>query len=158
MSKNQLSLTVKAATAFSTLGPVGFLPKAPGTWGSAVAVIVSPFLFYPFNLPIRLSILILLFVIGSLAATQAEKTLGAKDPGSVIIDEVLGQWVTLLPFTTMTGWHFIIGFVLFRIFDIKKPWPIKKSENWLKSGWGIMIDDVIAGIYAAICLWLIRMI
>jgi phosphatidylglycerophosphatase A len=158
MSENQQSPMVKAATFISTLGPVGFLPKAPGTWGSAVAVIVSPFLFYPFTLPVRIAILVLLFIFGALASTQAEKSLGTKDPGCVIIDEVLGQWVTFTPFVIMTGWQFITGFILFRIFDILKPWPVRQSENWLKSGWGIMIDDAIAGIYAAICLWLIRMI
>ncbi len=158
MTQNKESFTTKSATFFSTLGPVGFLPKAPGTWGSAVAVIAAPFLFYPFDHLTRGIILAALFIVGSLAASEAEKSLGCKDPGSVIIDEVLGQWITFAPFAIMTSWQFLTGFVLFRAFDILKPWPVRQSEKWLKSGWGVMIDDVIAGIYAALCLWLIRMI
>ena len=142
----------------ATLGPVGFLPKAPGTWGSAAAAIAAPFFFYPFSFPIKIFILILLFIFGAMACSEAEIKLGKKDPGCVVIDEVLGQWITFLPFGLMTGWQFIAGFIFFRIFDILKPWPVRQSENWLKSGWGVMIDDLLAGVYAAAALWLFRMI
>ena len=148
----------KILVNIATLGPVGFLPKAPGTWGSAVAAIGAPFCFYPFPFTVKVLILAFIFIFGAIACSEAEVQLGKKDPGCVIIDEVLGQWITYLPFGMMTGSQLIIGFVFFRIFDILKPWPIKQSEKWLKSGWGVMIDDVLAGVYAAIALWLFRMI
>lgn len=143
-------------TKVATLGPVGFLPKAPGTWGSAAAVITAPFLFLPLPIPVRIIVLGLLFYFGALACSAAEKDLGQKDPGCVVIDEVLGQWVTFLPFAGLVSWQVLAGFILFRIFDIYKPWPVRASENWLKSGYGVMIDDLFAGVYAMLALWLLR--
>ncbi len=156
------SLLDRLSLAVSTLGPIGWLPKAPGTWGSLAAVVAAPFIFLPFSLQIRLWILAALFVLGGLAAHRAEKILGQKDPGCVVIDEVLGQWVCFLPFAfrfaSVNFWHLAIGFALFRAFDILKPWPIRRSETWLPGGFGIMLDDVIAGILAALCLWPIRLL
>jgi phosphatidylglycerophosphatase A len=143
-------------THVATLGPVGHLPKAPGTWGSAAALITAPFLFLPFHLPVRILILGLIFYFGAKASTAAEKQLGKKDPGCVVIDELLGQWLVFLPFPAVVTWHLLLGFVLFRIFDITKPFPIKQSEKWLKDGGGVMIDDAFAGLYAMFFLWLIR--
>lgn len=143
-------------TKFATLGPVGFLPKAPGTWGSAAAIITAPFLFFPLPLPVRVIVLGLLFYFGAIVCTAAEKELGEKDPSSVVIDEVLGQWIVFLPFPGIVSWHVIAGFILFRIFDIFKPWPVRASEKWLKSGYGVMIDDVFAGLYAMLGLALLR--
>lgn len=151
MKKFKISLT-----SIATLGPIGFLPKAPGTWGSAAALIVAPFLFFPLPIPVRVIVLGLLFYFGAIACTAAEKEMGEKDPSSVVIDEVLGQWVVFLPFPGIVGWQAIAGFILFRIFDIYKPWPIKASEKWLKSGYGVMIDDLFAGIYAMIGLAILR--
>ncbi|MBU1001202.1 MAG: phosphatidylglycerophosphatase A [Proteobacteria bacterium] len=146
----------RLATAFATLGPVGHLPKGPGTWGSAAAVIAAPFLFMPFSLMTRSLILAALFVVGSLAATRAETVLGKKDPGCVVIDEVLGQWLTFLPFSILPTWQVLAGFFFFRLFDITKPFPIRRSENWLPAGWGVMLDDVLAGLYAAAALFAAR--
>lgn len=143
----------RIATAFATLGPVGHLPKAPGTWGSAVAVIAAPFVFLPLSPLHRCIILALLFIIGGLAANRAEVVIGKKDPGSVVIDEVLGQWTVYALFPIMTTWQILLGFLLFRLFDITKPWPVKAAENWLPGGFGVMIDDLLAGIYAALCMW-----
>ncbi|WP_432735951.1 phosphatidylglycerophosphatase A family protein [Maridesulfovibrio sp. FT414] len=143
-------------TKIATLGPVGFLPKAPGTWGSAAALITAPFLFFPLPIPVRVIVLGLLFYFGALACTAAEKEIGKKDPSSVVIDEVLGQWIVFLPFPGIVAWQAIVGFALFRLFDILKPWPVRASEKWLKDGYGVMIDDLFAGVYAMICLWLIR--
>ncbi len=144
------------STKLSTLGPIGFLPKAPGTWGSATAIILAPFLFMPHSLLVRSTILVLLFLFGSLAATQAEHVLGRKDPGCIILDEVLGQWVTLLPFSILPTWQVLAGFVFFRLFDITKPFPIRRAERFFPAGWGVMADDVLAGVYAAIALWIAR--
>ncbi|WP_319780247.1 phosphatidylglycerophosphatase A [Maridesulfovibrio sp.] len=143
-------------THVATLGPVGHLPKAPGTWGSAAALITAPFLFLPFHLPIRILILGLIFYFGAKACTAAEIELGQKDPGCVVIDELFGLWFVFLPFPAVVYWHLIVGFILFRIFDITKPFPIRQSEKWLKDGWGVMIDDAFAGLYAMLGLLLIR--
>jgi len=156
----QRSFLDRASLAVSTLGPIGHLPKAPGTWGSLAAVIAAPWIFLPFSPQIRLYILGAIFLVGGLAAHRAEKILGKKDPGIVVIDEVLGQWACFFPFTfQFTGpsvWHLLIGFALFRAFDILKPWPIRRSETWLPGGFGVMLDDLIAGAYAALCLWPVR--
>ncbi|BBD08332.1 phosphatidylglycerophosphatase A [Desulfovibrio ferrophilus] len=150
---SNVSTSDRIATAFATLGPIGHLPAGPGTWGSAAALITAPFLFMPFSPVTRSIILIALFVLGSLAATRAEVVLGKKDPGCVIIDEVLGQWLTLLPFSILPTWQILAGFIFFRLFDIAKPFPIRRSEKWLPAGWGVMIDDVVAGLYAAAALY-----
>ncbi|MDY6850778.1 MAG: phosphatidylglycerophosphatase A [Thermodesulfobacteriota bacterium] len=156
----QRSFLDRASLTVSTLGPIGRLPKAPGTWGSLAAMITAPWLFLMFSFQARLLILGALFVLGGLTAHRAEKILDQKDPGCVVIDEVLGQWVCFFPFSFNLGsaniWHLLIGFALFRAFDILKPWPIRRSENWLAGGFGVMLDDVIAGVYAALCLWLVR--
>jgi Phosphatidylglycerophosphatase A and related proteins len=66
---------------------------------------------------------------------------------------VLGQWITYAPFAVLSWRGLLAGFVLFRIFDMLKPWPVNASENWLPGGYGIMIDDAVAAVYAALCLW-----
>ncbi|WP_457571581.1 phosphatidylglycerophosphatase A family protein [Desulfovulcanus sp.] len=142
----------------ATLGPIGYLPKAPGTWGSLAATILAPFLFIPISLPFKILVLVIIFFLGAYAASLAEKVYKHKDPGCVIIDELLGQWVTFLTLTHSVWFMIIIGFVLFRIFDILKPFPIRNSEQWLKNGFGIMIDDLLAGIYAGFCLFMLSMI
>lgn len=143
--------------SFSTLGFIGRVGKAPGTAGSLAAVLLAPVLFLHLDLYARLLALATLFVVGGLAASRAEAVLGRKDPSMVVIDEVLGQWLTFLPFFLLPTWQLIAGFVLFRVFDIAKPWPIRRSENWLPGGFGIMLDDVLAGIYAMAALALVRM-
>lgn len=140
----------------SRLGPCGIAPKAPGTVGSAASVLIAPLFFMPLSLEWRATLLAVLFVLGSLAATRAEQILGKKDPGEIVVDELFGQWLTFLPFATLhIGW-LVSGFVLFRIFDILKPYPVRNAEHWLPAGWGVMIDDGIAGAYAMLCLGLLR--
>mgnify|MGYP006288987673 CR=1 FL=1 len=140
---------------FSTLGPLGHIPFAPGTWGSVFALLISPWLFMPFSLPVRLLLLITIFVLGAVGAGHAEMLFDQKDPGCVIIDELLGQWVVLLAFNALNFWQLLLGLVFFRIFDIFKPWPVRASETWLPKGWGVMLDDVFAGLYAALALGII---
>lgn len=142
--------------SFSTLGHVGRVAKGPGTAGSLVAVLLAPVLFLPLGPEGRLAAAVALFVVGGLAAGRAERVLGRKDPGSVVIDEVLGQWLTFLPFLELPLWQLAAGFGLFRLFDIAKPWPVRNSENWLPDGFGIMLDDVLAGVYACGCLAVLR--
>jgi phosphatidylglycerophosphatase A len=140
----------------ATLGPIGRIPPAPGTWGSAVAVLAAPLLFLPLTPLWRILLLVALFGLGSLVAGRAEKLLHEKDPGQVIIDEVVGQWLVFLPFAAPTAFELGVGFVLFRLFDVTKPPPVRASENWLPGGAGVMIDDVLAGLYACLGLALLH--
>jgi phosphatidylglycerophosphatase A len=140
------------------LGPVGLLPKMPGTGGSAVAACLAPFLFTPLPLPSRILLLAALFILGGVAAGRTETLLGKKDPRSIVIDEVAGQWVTYLPLSALGIWQVLAGFFLFRIFDVLKPFPVRQSENCLPGGFGVMLDDMLAGAYGAILLWLATMI
>ena len=146
----------KIILAFCRLGFAGLSPKAPGTAGTALACLVAPILFLPFNLISRCFLLAILFVVGSFAATRAEQILGQTDPGQIVIDELVGVWMVLLPIASPTGWEILWAFLFFRIFDIAKPWPVKASEDWLPAGWGIMIDDIVAGCWAMLCLGFCR--
>lgn len=144
----------------STLGPFGRMPVAPGTWGSVAAVLLAPALFLPWSMPVRLAVLAVLFPVGSWCATRAERIIGRPDPGCVVIDELWGQWLTILPLAAgLADWPWLVlGCMLFRIFDIAKPWPVRAAENWLPRGWGIMLDDGVAGLYALGCVLLGRMV
>ena len=149
----------KAVLHFSRLGPAGLSPRAPGTAGSFLAVLIAPFVYLPLSLPWRLAVLAVLFVVGALAASRAEVLLNRQDPGCVVIDELVGQWLSMLLLgnlsassTTADVAFLLVPFVFFRFFDILKPWPVHASESWLPAGWGIMIDDVLAVIWALLCV------
>jgi phosphatidylglycerophosphatase A len=102
-------------------------------------------------------VLALLFVLvtGTIASSRAEQILGKKDPSEVVIDEVLGQWIAILPFAVLAWWEYVAAFVLFRFFDILKPWPVRQLEG-IGGGFGIMIDDAAAGVYALLCMLLLH--
>ena len=138
--------------AFCRVEPAGISPVMPGTCGSLAAVLLAPVLFMPLSLAGRGVALLLLFIAGGIAATRAERVLERKDPGEIVIDEVLGQWLTFAPFATLCWWEMGLGFALFRVFDIAKPWPVRASETWLPGGYGIMLDDAVAGLFAVVCL------
>lgn len=142
------------ALFFCRLGFAGLSPYAPGTCGSALAAIVAPWLFMPLYLPLRFLLLLLIFFVGSLAATRAEEILNTQDPGQVVVDELLGVWMVLLPFAVAPWWLLFLAFAVFRFFDILKPWPVKASERWLPGGYGVMIDDAVAALQALLVLWL----
>ena len=125
----------------------------PGTCGSFAGMLLAPFVFLPLPYWGRVLALALLFVAGAAAGTRAERILGRKDPGEVVIDEVFGQWLTYLPFAALEWPGLAAGFVLFRLFDMTKPPPVRASENWLPGGWGVMLDDGMAALYAMPCLW-----
>ncbi|MES9995449.1 phosphatidylglycerophosphatase A [Desulfovibrio aminophilus] len=142
----------RLALEVATLGPLGRLPKAPGTWGSAAAVLAAPWLFLPLPTNGRLLLLALILGLGIWASTRAEAILGRTDPGCVVVDELLGQWATLLPLTAPTPLPLLLGFALFRLLDILKPWPIRAVERSLPGGLGIMADDLLAGLIAGALL------
>lgn len=146
----------KLALWYSRVGGAGLCPVGPGTAGSAVAAVAAHWLFLPLPLFARLLVLLTVFFTGAIAAGIAERLLGRTDPGEVVIDELLGVWIVLLPFQE-SDWRLLLAaFVCFRIFDIWKPGPIHASENWLPGGYGIMIDDVMAALPALLCVGLLR--
>jgi phosphatidylglycerophosphatase A len=197
--------------AFATSGGLGYLPAAPGTFGSVVGVAVAyvmshfdrvlvvlafliyrdrihnitfavPYMFYrlipdPNFVPSAFAFVVIA-MLGVWTSSRVARYSGQKDPQFVVIDEVSGQHLTLLlggmlplygvyargtlaPWSTVLyprhpNWIILLaGLILFRVFDIWKPFPARQAES-LPSGWGIMADDWVAGIYAAICLWLLR--
>ena len=146
----------KFATALATLGPIGHFPKAPGTWGSMAAMVAAPWLFLPLPVWGRMATLALVLILGTWVCSRAEDIMGKKDPGCVIIDELFGQWLTLLFFSAMPIWNLGLAFILFRIFDIFKPWPVKWAEDTFPGGLGVMLDDGVAGLYAMVCLHFIN--
>jgi len=127
----------------ATVLGIGYFPKAPGTAGSLFAILIL--LLFPVSNFILIILIILFTVLGIWSATIVEKEKG-NDPSIVVIDEVIGQWIALLyiPFSIIPV---ILAFILFRFFDILKPFPIDQSQN-LKGGFGIMVDDILAGIYS----------
>jgi phosphatidylglycerophosphatase A len=129
----------------------GYSPVAPGTAGSVVGLALL-FIIPGFSGWKLLLGCILAFFIGVPAATQIERFEKKKDCGLIVIDEIVGMWITFLYIPgniKLIGW--IAGFLLFRLFDIIKPFPAHRSQN-LKAGWGVMVDDVIAGVYANLVL------
>ena len=141
------------ALAIATFG-VGFLPLIPGTFGSLVGVGIFLLLSSSFAV-VLLSILVLTFS-GIWAASRTEELSGRKDPGKVVVDEVAGQMIALLPLTffSVSAAAVIVSFTLFRLFDIVKPYPAGRLEA-LKGGFGIMCDDLVAGAYAAVITWIV---
>lgn len=134
----------------SVLG-VGFLP-ASGTWGALVALLISPFLMY---FPLALSVCaVLSFFLGIWAIPALIKNQPDKDPGYVVIDEFMGQLVVFafLPHSFANAVTYILGFLFFRLFDILKPWPVSFFDQKMHNAWGIMLDDLMAGIYAVLAL------
>jgi phosphatidylglycerophosphatase A len=136
------------AMLLATAGGVGLLPLAPGTWGSLVGVAIAWAVRDP---RLLLTLCVALFAAGWWAAERVVKRSGIADPGFVVIDEVVGQ-VLVLAVAPHTPWAYAAGFVLFRIADIIKPWPIRAIEAKFRNGFGIMADDLAATIYAAAVL------
>lgn len=136
----------------ATVAGAGYFPVAPGTAGSAVAVVLVAVLdAIPLTQEGHVALLALLvaliFFLGVWAAGQSEKFFGRTDPGHVVIDEVAGQMVALL-LVPHASWKLLLaGFALFRLFDVTKPFPAGRAER-LPGGWGIMLDDLVAGAYA----------
>lgn len=134
----------------STLGPIGYMPIAPGTWGTLAAAIAAYFIHV--TEPVFLLIAVAITVIGIWASGSAERAIGNKDPGCVVIDEVAGYFISVL-YMPRTAIHLIAAFALFRFFDIVKPPPIRGLQK-LGGGVGIMIDDVVAGLFTNLIIQL----
>lgn len=131
----------------------GLAAKAPGTFGTLAAVPIF-WLIQDLHWSFYLSWLCVTFALGVYWCDRASKKMGVHDHGGIVWDEFVGYWITM--FMAPKGWIWmLIGFVAFRFFDIVKPWPINWLDKKVKGGFGIMIDDVIAGIYALIVLQLV---
>lgn len=140
---------IKLILFIATGAYAGYLPKAPGTWGTLVALPLNLLLLKlsPTNYWISL---LGVFLVAVYTAGAAEKILDRKDPGSIVIDEILGMLIALIAAPPLPlVW--LIAFLLFRFFDIVKPWPVSWADRHLNGGLGIVLDDVLAGAYA----WLI---
>ncbi len=145
----------KLAALIATWFGSGLLPKAPGTWGSLAALPFAWVILFvaPSALALVAASFLLLFV-GVWASALHSDTLGTHDAGEIVVDEVVGQWIVLAvaPISPL-GWA--AAFVLFRIFDVIKPWPINWIDKRVTGGWGIMLDDVVAGIFGALAILVI---
>ena len=131
----------------------GLAPVAQGTFGSLAAIL--PWLaLRHLAVPLYLLVLVLAFALGTWACSFAGRALGVDDHRSLVWDEFVGQWLALLPLLVMPSpwWMVALGFALFRLFDVWKPWPIGWLDGHLKGGLGVMVDDVVAGVYAAAVL------
>jgi len=138
----------KSAFWLATWFGSGLFPKAPGTIGSIAALPFGLALLYYTDAITLFVASAVLFVIGCWAADIYEKNAGQKDPSAVVIDEVVGVWLALVP-TGLDMLWVTVAFIAFRFFDILKPWPVSYADKHLKGGFGIMVDDVFAGLMAA---------
>lgn len=141
------------AVFLATVAYCGYFPIAPGTVGSAAGLVVYLLVWWTQSSMLEVALIAVTFGAGIWAATQAERFFGGIDPGPVVIDEVLGMLVTLafIP----VGWSgALAGFVIFRVYDVIKPYPANRLES-LHGGFGIMADDAMAGVYANLTLRLL---
>jgi phosphatidylglycerophosphatase A len=141
----------------ATCAYVGYAPVAPGTFGSAVGLVVYYLLRRQASTAVELGAIALILVVGLWSATEAEHHFGGIDPGPVVIDEVIGMLITLAlhPVNVVGA---IIGFFIFRVLDVVKPWPARRLEL-LPGGFGVVLDDVMAGVYGNLLMWgLIRLL
>jgi phosphatidylglycerophosphatase A len=142
------------AWAVGTFLGAGLLKPGPGSWGSAAAALLwlaAGKALAPGPLGwLTLTAALAALAIGIPAATRVEQESGREDPGHVVIDEVAGQWIALIHSRVNLS-HLLAGFLFFRLFDIVKPWPARQLEG-LPAGWGIMLDDVAAGVYALLLM------
>ena len=148
----------RLAYLFAVGGPLGFIPWVPATWASLATALVWHGLTVAGwsrgrGWPVAATAAVLLLA-GGFAATTAERLLATADPRNVVIDEIAGQSLAFLFIAAGGWWATLAGFVLFRIFDVLKPPPARQAER-APGGWGILLDDLVAGVYAAVVLWLI---
>ena len=154
MKKSTANFRLSNPVHFLALGfGSGLAPKAPGTFGTLAAVPVF-LLMAPLSSPIYLSLLIVMSIAGIYICGKAAEDAGVPDHGAIVWDEFVGLLITmfLMPVTWQT---LLVGFVLFRFFDILKPWPISYIDKNCHGGFGIMLDDIVAGIAAWACMMVI---
>ena len=141
---------------FITFFFIGKIKFAPGTVASFITCILFFLLINIFNFSTIFLITLVIFFYSFIAINNSFNEFKADDPQEIVIDEVVGQWATLLVFVPSNAVHYFLGFVLFRIFDIFKPWPINWADKKIKGGLGIMLDDILAAVYAGGALYFIQ--
>jgi len=140
-------------TMFVSVLGIGFIPIASGTFGSLAGLVIGYFLnLLSYNL--FFLFIPTLFILGVIASNTYQKMTGEKDSSVIVIDEVVGQLIAMM-FVMDNIVLVFISFIIFRIFDILKPWPASYADKKMSDGFGVMLDDVFAGIYAAILVCLI---
>lgn len=132
----------------------GLAPKAPGTFGSAFALLFTP-IWFSLGFSSSIIAIIMMSLVGIWICGKTAEIIQVHDDGRIVWDEFAGQSITLLPLIyfnlTELKWV-LIGFALFRLFDVWKPWPIRVADQKVAGGFGIMLDDIIAGLWAALCI------
>ena len=144
----------RPASLLATWFGAGLVPGMPGTWGALAALPFAAILQYWTGSLGLGAATVLVFLVGIWACNGHIAHLQVDDPPSAVIDEVAGQWLTLLA-APLNIWAYLTGFILFRLFDIMKPWPIAWLDGHVAGGFGTMIDDMVAGLYAALILLLL---
>ncbi len=147
----------RPVSLIATCFGVGRLPWAPGTWGSLAALPMAYGLVRwggPWALA---AATILVFVAGVWAAGRTAAALGEEDPGQIVVDEVVGQWLALIP-VSLDLRYWPMAFLAFRLADILKPWPAALAERRLAGAMGIMVDDLVAGVYAGVAVWTLALL
>lgn len=154
MDKNDRSylskVSIKNPIHFISLGfGSGLMPKAPGTYGSLAALPICMLLVYqPWQ--VQIAVAVFTFFLGWYTSSVTEKAMGMHDNSAIVIDEFDGMFISIICFPSV--WYYaILAFVLFRIFDILKPFPICMLDNRIGGGLGVMLDDVLAGLFALAC-------
>jgi len=137
--------TTRVAMFLATCGYVGYVPIAPGTFGSAAGLLLYLVLEHVASAPLTVTVILGLFLVGVWSGTVAERELAGTDPGQVVLDEVVGMLITLA-FMRVNLTGALVGFFVFRLLDVVKPWPSRRFEA-LHGGMGIMADDAMAAIY-----------
>jgi len=146
------ALYASVANFFALGAGLGLAPKAPGTFGTLLGLPLL--LLMPANLLVYSVVLFVLFAFGVWSCDSCARYLGVHDHGGIVWDEVVGYLITMLALPVTWQWM-LAGFVVFRIYDIAKPWPISWVDKQVGGGFGIMIDDVLAGVFAAATLHLV---
>lgn len=151
--QRQRLLSHPAGWIATALG-AGLSPRAPGTAGSLVALLPWWFLLRDLPVGAYLAVLVAGFALGVWACGVCDRRLDMHDQGALVWDEVIGVWITLLA-APRQWWWMLAGFALFRLFDIWKPWPVSWADRRVDGGLGVMLDDVLAGIYALLVLQIV---
>jgi phosphatidylglycerophosphatase A len=134
----------------------GLLPRAPGTFGTLIAIPIVAFVMQ-FGWQVHLMFAIAACVTGVWICGESARRLGVHDHSGIVWDEIAGFAITMLA-VPATWYGFLAGFALFRLFDIWKPWPIREADHRLRGGLGIMLDDVLAGVFAAVSLLVLTLV
>ncbi len=139
---------IQVLRGFTSVGYVGLIPGAPGTYGSLVTLPIAYFWSTRVtdNPYMTFGFILIITIIGVFASNKVSASLGVEDPSEIVIDELIGQWIAVLAIPNHWGF-WLAAFILFRLFDIWKPWLIDKSQQ-LPGGLGVMMDDVLAGLLA----------